>query len=57
MKRGRTPACDAASTKEIGRDEVCLMYGGSFVTTTNSLEHLILQPCQIRFQMAENLRG
>src|SRR5215467_7177131 len=30
------------------------MNRGTFVTTTNSRKHLISQPCQIRFQVAEN---
>ena len=42
--------------QEIRRDEICFMNSGPLVTATDSHEHLVLQPCQIRFQMAENQR-
>src|SRR5690242_7001344 len=43
--------------QEIRRDEVCLMNRGPVVTTTNGREHLVLQPGQISFQVAENQSG
>src|SRR5215471_12987773 len=42
--------------QEIRRDEVRFVNGGTLIATANSREHLVSQPCQILFQMAENQR-
>src|SRR5262249_37923616 len=42
--------------QQIRRDEVYVVNSGTLVTTTNSREHLVSQPCQICFQVAENER-
>ena len=41
--------------KQIRRDEICFVNRGTLVTAADSRDHLVSQPRQIRFQMAENL--
>src|SRR5215467_1961691 len=40
--------------QEIRRDKICFVNGGPFVSATDSREHLVSQPSQIRFQVTEN---
>src|SRR5215471_14200873 len=40
--------------QEIGRDEVCFVNRGALVTTANGGKHLVAQPCQVGFEMAED---